>query len=101
MRKFAFALLLMAGLLAATRLFTGIYYRTDSALAYFVLKLRPDVTVERTRVDDSDFQRVVVLDDDELDLAYGGLYRRSMAAAPVAVVGLAGLGLVLLRRRVA
>ncbi len=101
MRKLAFAMLLLAGLLAATRLFTGIYYRTDSALAYFVLKLRPDLTVERSRVDDAGFERVVVLDDDELDLAYGGFYRRSMAAAPVVVVGLAGLGVLLLRRRVA
>jgi hypothetical protein len=99
-RKFAFAMLILAGTLVATRLFTGIYYRTDSALAYFVLKLSPDPAVERSRVDDGEFDRVVVLDDDELDLAYGELYRRLMAAAPVATAVLTVLGSLLLRRRV-
>ena len=94
-------MLILAGTLAATRLFTGIYYRTDSALAYFVLKLSPDPAVERSRVDDGDFERVVVLDDDELDLAYGELYRRLMAVTPVATVVLTVLGSLLLRRRVA
>ncbi|MEE7465471.1 hypothetical protein MFUR16E_32020 [Methylobacterium fujisawaense] len=101
MRKFAFAMLILAGTLAATRLFTGIYYRPDSALAYFVLKLSPDPAVERSRVDDGDFDRVVVLDDDELDLAYGELYRRLMAATPVATAVLTVLGSLLLRRKVA
>lgn len=99
MRKLAFALLIAAALPMTARMFTGIYYRIDDALAYFVLKPVPDFTIERVRTDGEVFDRVTVLDDDEFDLAYGALYRGSMSAAPYAALAMAGTGVVLLRLR--
>lgn len=98
MRVWAVLMLVSSALLVAARLFTGIDYREDSALAYFVLKPTPDLVTERTRVDDADFQRVRVLDDDELDLAYGDLYRGAMAVAPGIAMVLVGSAVLLLRR---
>ena len=98
MRKVALALLLLASLLLTARLFTGIYYRSDTAVAYFVLKPRPDPAIERARTDGARFDRAIVLDDDELDLAYGPLYRHLMTVAPYAALVLAGAGLWLWRR---
>ncbi len=41
----------------AARLFTGIYYRSDEAVAYLVLKRAPDLAIVRGHVDEDRFNR--------------------------------------------
>lgn len=97
MRRAGLTLLLASVLLAVARLCTGIVYRADEPVAALVLRA-PAWPVERTETAARPMGSDVVVDSDEPDLVYGGLYRALMQAAPVAIVVMAAAGGLLLAR---
>lgn len=102
MRKLAFVLLFLAFLVGGGRLFTGVIYLSDEATAVLVLKREPALWIERPEARDRPYPQQIVLDSDELSLAYGWLYFPLMRAAPVVVPSMASVAALLLamsRRR--
>lgn len=83
MRRAALALVVLALLLGASRLFTGIVYAGDEPTAYLVLKHAPDIRIERPEADGLPIGREVILDTEEPSLVYGWLYIETMRAVPV------------------
>lgn len=86
MRLLANLLLLLAIVLGATRLFTGVVYGVDSPVAYFIVKTVPDVRMERPEAEGRPIEREIVLDTEESQLAYGWLYFAIMKAVPALLV---------------
>jgi hypothetical protein len=100
MRKTAIALLFVALLLGVLRVGTGIVYRSDAPVAFLVVKHAPALAIERTESAAEPVARDIVLDREEPDLFYGGLYRAIMQVAPIAILVLiAGAVLLFARGR--
>lgn len=90
MRAAAFALVALAVVLGAARLFTGLVYGADEPVSYFVLKPGPDAVIERTETAARPVSVDHVLVQDELSLPYASAYIAVMRAAPwVAAASLA------------
>ena len=95
MRAAALALVVLAILLGSTRLFTGLVYGADEPVSYFVIKPRPDATIERTATAAHPVSDDRVLLQDELSLPHADAYITSMRAAPAAAVTSLLLALIL------
>lgn len=101
MRKLAAMFVLVAVLLAAVRLLTGIVYGADSPVAYFVVKTTPATWIERPEAAGPPVGSDIVLDTEETQLAYGQLYVALMQGVPALVMLMVAgtLGAVTLGRR--
>jgi hypothetical protein len=82
--------LLLALLLLATRLFTGIVYEHEDPTTYLVLKHAPSfVIAQQNHADTPVRQHFTIIDGGENELAYQGLYTFLMRwAFGVCAVGL-------------
>ena len=100
MRAAALALVAVAVLLGAARLFTGLVYGADEPVSYFVLKPAPDFVIERTATAARPVSDERVLAQDELSLPNAGSYIAVMRAAPAAAGAslLLALGLLVVDR---
>ena len=79
--KFFFVI---SALLLTARLLTGEVYSHNSAETFFVSKHAPSRAISRDESTISPASHDTILDSDEMDLAYGSIYRVAMTAAPYA-----------------
>lgn len=89
MLKIGACLLVIAIILGAVRLYTGIVYAYDAETAYFVLKHTPSLTIQRRETLDQPVTQDIVLADDELQVAFGDLYVSAMRLVPAFMAVLA------------
>ncbi len=93
MPKASLFLALIAMLLGAARLFTGIVYSNDSESSYYVLKPAPALFIEETETAEAPIGAFTVVFDDELALPFEDenilLMRITPGAVPVLLIGAA------------
>lgn len=96
MKKLSTILLFFGIGLVAIRLFTGIVYAYDEDTSFLIVKQQPSWTIERKETPDRPVLKEIILDSDEIQVAFGDEYISLMKAVPELAPLFVSVGTILL-----